>query len=103
MLRKKGSGLHDLEYAIPKEYRDDMYSGERVVYDEAPQKPHSGYVRESCCMCGKSSDEAVLVPAVYCGKDQWICGKCLSPQERAGESQSNLGSSGDGNSMSMFG
>lgn len=76
MVKKKG-GLDDLEYAMPKEYREDAY--------RTPVAQHSNH--ESCCFCGRTSDEAVLVPAVYCGRDQWICSRCLMSPESHGSTE----------------
>ena len=74
----KKSGLDDLEYAMPKEYREDAY--------RAPIAHSNGH--EACCFCGRTSDEAVLVPAVYCGREQWVCGRCLmSPESHESSEQ----------------
>lgn len=95
MVRKRGN-VDDLEYAIPKEYKQDEPS---PCYQDPEPGP------EACCFCGRTSDEVVLLPALYCGRDQWVCGRCLMSHDSAGVSaQPSLLDQPDAaqDSMSMF-
>jgi len=70
MFNKKDEGMVDLEYMIPKEFKEETH----VVEESEPVR---GSTYTSCHACSRTSHDAVLVPVVHQGENKWMCPRCL--------------------------
>jgi hypothetical protein len=84
--KKEDTRLVDLEYMIPKEHK-----AEAVAPLSEPEQT-TLTIKESCCDCGKDSEEIVLLPIFHQGIDKWMCPKCLKGHFEAYTPSYNYGS-----------
>ncbi len=76
----------DLEYMIPKEFKED-----RII--EEPEPAVREVTFTACHACSRTSHDAVLVPVVHQGEDKWMCPRCLKKTIDSDAEPSYYGSS----------
>ena len=72
MSRRKK--LHDLEYMMPRELREEAEREEEVEEEEEGVFEAQSNI---CYKCSKTSDEAPLFPVFYRSTNDLICPKCF--------------------------
>lgn len=95
--KKEDTRLVDLEYMIPKEHK-----AEAVAPRPEPEQT-TLTIKESCCDCGKDSEEIVLLPVFHQGIDKWMCPKCLKGHFEAYTPSYDYGGSNNSESYSNDG
>jgi len=83
---KKDDKVVDLEYMIPKEFKEDK------VDEPVPKEPIQTQV-ESCHSCGRSSHDAMLTRAIHYGQTKLVCPRCLKRAMDSDSESSLYGSS----------
>ncbi|MBN2517807.1 MAG: hypothetical protein JXB14_03100 [Candidatus Altiarchaeota archaeon] len=74
-MTSKRNKLYDLEYVLPREFKEEIGAEDVIVVSEEFGEPVQP--RNICFKCNRNSDETPLFPILYQDANDWICPKCF--------------------------